>query len=32
MTEPGAEAPRGEYLPPTPTATAGNKDREAVRR
>jgi uncharacterized RDD family membrane protein YckC len=29
MTEPGAEAPRGEYL--RPTATAGNKDREAVR-
>jgi uncharacterized RDD family membrane protein YckC len=24
MTGPGAEAPRGEYLPPTPSATAGN--------
>jgi uncharacterized RDD family membrane protein YckC len=31
MTEPGAEAPRGEYLPPTPTTTAGNEDRQAVR-
>jgi uncharacterized RDD family membrane protein YckC len=24
MTAPGAEAPGGDYLPPTPTATAGN--------
>jgi uncharacterized RDD family membrane protein YckC len=31
MTEPGAEAPRGEYLPPTPSTTAGNEDRQAVR-
>jgi uncharacterized RDD family membrane protein YckC len=31
MTEPGAEAPRGEYLPPAPPRTAGNEDREAVR-
>jgi uncharacterized RDD family membrane protein YckC len=31
MTEPGAEASRGEYLPPAPPRTAGNEDREAVR-
>ena len=29
MTEPGAEAPRGDYLPPTPPTTAGNEDRQA---
>jgi uncharacterized RDD family membrane protein YckC len=31
MTEPGSEAPRREYLPPAPTATADNKDLQAVR-
>jgi uncharacterized RDD family membrane protein YckC len=31
MTEPGAEAPRGDYLPPTPPTTPGNEDRQAVR-
>ena len=31
MTEPGAEAPRGDYLPPTPPTTAGNEDRQVVR-
>jgi uncharacterized RDD family membrane protein YckC len=31
MTQPGAEPPRGKYLPPTPTTTVGNEDRQAVR-
>jgi uncharacterized RDD family membrane protein YckC len=31
MTEPGAEAPRGEYLPPTPPTTPANEGRQAVR-
>jgi uncharacterized RDD family membrane protein YckC len=31
MTEPGAGAPRGEYLPPLASETAGNEDRQAVR-
>jgi uncharacterized RDD family membrane protein YckC len=31
MTEPGADAPRGQYLPPTPPTAAGNEDRQAVR-
>jgi uncharacterized RDD family membrane protein YckC len=31
MTEPGAEPPRGGYLPPTPTTTAGNEGHQAVR-
>jgi uncharacterized RDD family membrane protein YckC len=30
MTEPGAEAPTGEYLPPTPPTTPANEDRQAV--
>jgi hypothetical protein len=30
MTEPGSEAPRGDYLPPTPVATAAHEDRQAV--
>jgi uncharacterized RDD family membrane protein YckC len=30
MTEPGSEAPRGDYLPPTPLATAAHEDRQAV--
>jgi uncharacterized RDD family membrane protein YckC len=31
MTEPGAEAPRGDYLPPTPAATPHDGDRPTVR-
>jgi uncharacterized RDD family membrane protein YckC len=31
MTEPGAQAPRGDYLPPTPAATPSREDRQAVR-
>ena len=31
MTEPGAGAPPGDYLPPTPPTTASNEDRQAVR-
>jgi uncharacterized RDD family membrane protein YckC len=31
MTEPGAEAPRGDYLPPAPPTTAANEDRQDVR-
>ena len=31
MTEPGAEAPSGEYLPPTAPATPDDEDRRAVR-
>ncbi len=31
MTEPGTEAPRGEYLPPTAPTTAGSEDRQDVR-
>jgi uncharacterized RDD family membrane protein YckC len=30
MTEPGSEAPRGDYLPPTPLTTAAHEDRQAV--
>lgn len=30
MTEPGAQAPRGEYLPPTPAATPSREDTHAV--
>ena len=31
MTEPGAEAPRGDYLPPSPAATPHDGDRRTVR-
>jgi uncharacterized RDD family membrane protein YckC len=31
MTEPGAEASRGEYLPPSPPTTPGDEDRQGVR-
>jgi uncharacterized RDD family membrane protein YckC len=31
MTEPVAEGPGGDYLPPTPPATAGDEDRQDVR-
>jgi uncharacterized RDD family membrane protein YckC len=31
MTEPGAEASRGEYLPPSPPTTPGDEDRQDVR-
>jgi uncharacterized RDD family membrane protein YckC len=31
MTEPGAEAPRGDYLPPAPPTTAANEGRQDVR-
>jgi uncharacterized RDD family membrane protein YckC len=31
MTEPGFEPPRREFLPPNPTTSAGNEDRQAGR-
>jgi uncharacterized RDD family membrane protein YckC len=31
MTEPGTEAPGGDYLPPTAPTTAGNEDLQVVR-
>jgi uncharacterized RDD family membrane protein YckC len=31
VTEPGAEASRGDYLPPAPPTTPGHDDRQAVR-